>query len=207
MVRFWGQKVGSTRIIITRIMEGQAMWTLRQISGWLKMLYVRVVEVTSGAVPGHAVSSNPQIEVCVGGWISQADQICFNYTKGNSHIEPVKTPGCTVAISRTNRSHSAGNANLHLVRVMDLTKQLGRTITRKGWFPQLEGLPQCHRKVNIYWILLCARIHSKHCIWINSFNPPQNTRMDVDTIAIPILQIRKIFWERLSNLSYVRSYN
>lgn len=51
---------GSTRIIITRIMEGQAMWTLRQISGWLKMLYVRVVEVTSGAVPGHAVSSNPQ---------------------------------------------------------------------------------------------------------------------------------------------------
>lgn len=58
---------GSTRIIITRIMEGQAMWTLRQISGWLKMLYVRAVEVTSGAVPGHTISSNPQTEVCVGG--------------------------------------------------------------------------------------------------------------------------------------------
>lgn len=74
-----------------------------------------------------------------------------------------------------------------------LTKQMGRTVTRKGWFPQFEGLPQCpqYRLTLIEYcyvpdFMLSTTYELLHLIlsktqgWV------------LDTTAISILQISKM---------------
>lgn len=106
---------------------------------------VREVDMalTHGTIPGHAISSTPRLPLWgEGKWPKQTrfPLIIQKARVIGNQLKP-KTSGYTVAISRTNRSHSIGKANLHIASTLS-QKATGKNSLER-LVSSFEGLSQC----------------------------------------------------------------